>query len=46
MDIPQCVADADEAIAVIKTYHAKWQQGLPQQRTAKKAARKTKSRNK
>jgi uncharacterized protein (TIGR00730 family) len=46
MDIPQCVADADEAIAVIKTYHAKWQQGQPQQPTAKKAARKTKSRKK
>jgi hypothetical protein len=25
LDIPQCVASADEAIALLREHHAKWQ---------------------
>jgi hypothetical protein len=54
MDIPHCVADGDEAIALIKKFHAQWlqqQDGKPTKKLGDKsgrrqAARKTKTRSK
>ncbi len=44
MSIPQCVANGDEAIALIRKHHTQWLRtnGKP---TAKKSARKTKPRS-
>lgn len=44
MSIPQCVANGDEAVALIRKHHAKWLRtnGKP---AVKKPARKTKSRS-
>jgi uncharacterized protein (TIGR00730 family) len=45
LEIPQCVPDADHAIALIQRSHAKWLQAHGGQSSAKSAARKSKPKS-
>jgi hypothetical protein len=46
MDIPKCVADGDEATALIRKFHAQWLKKRDGKPSVKKATRKSKSRPK